>query len=121
MVHLVSPRLNFGCHFDNQLYLILGAAQDDVDDSVDVGDVDFSVTVHVGSSHVTISAQNNVDSSIYISNIDFTVAIHITQEYIFHNLSEIRIPVLISPVGIARSPQHMKRATRVITIEIPIE
>ena len=38
-----------------QLYLIPGAAQDDVDDSVDVGDVDFAITVHVGSNSVIIS------------------------------------------------------------------
>ena len=56
MVHLESPRFNLDCHFDNQLYLIPGAAQDDVDDSVDVGDVDFAITVHVGSNSVIISA-----------------------------------------------------------------
>ena len=56
MVHLESPRLNLGCHFDNQLYLILGTAQDNVDDSVDIGDVDFAITVHVGSNSVIISA-----------------------------------------------------------------
>ena len=49
-----SQRLNLGCHSDNQL--IPGAAQDDVDDSIDVGDVDFAITVHIGSCHVTISA-----------------------------------------------------------------
>ena len=47
--HLELPGLNGGYHFDNQLYLILGAAQDDVDDIVDVGDVDFAVTIDVGS------------------------------------------------------------------------
>ena len=59
MFLMESPRLNLGCHFDNQLYLIPGTAQDDVDDRVDVGDVDFAITVHVGSS-VIISAQNHV-------------------------------------------------------------
>ena len=116
MVHLVSPRLNLGCHFDNQLYLILGASQDDVDDGVDVGDVDFAITIHVSQKGATISAQNNVDDGIHISNIDFTVAIHVTLEYIFHNLPEIGIPVLISPVGISRPLHHMKRTTRAIRI-----
>ena len=44
-----SSVLNFGCHFDNQLYLIPGAVQDDVDNGIDVSNVDFTVTVHVGS------------------------------------------------------------------------
>ena len=88
-------RLNLGCHFDNQLYLIRCAAQDDVNQGVDVGDVDFSVTVHVGSNSVIISAQDDVDGGVYISNIDLKVTIHVAQEYIFHNLPEIGVPALI--------------------------
>ena len=95
--------LNPGCHFDNQLFLIPGAAQDDVDDGVDVGDVDFAITVHVGSSSVIISIQNHVDDGIHICNIDFTVAIHVANEYIVNNLSEIRIPALIGLVGTSHS------------------
>ena len=51
-----SPSLNLGDHFDNQLYLIPCAAQDDIDDSVDVGDVDFAIIVHVCQRGATISA-----------------------------------------------------------------
>ncbi len=78
--HLESPGLNGGCHFDNQLYLILGSVQDDVDDRVDVGDVDFAVTVHVGSSRASISAQNHVDDGIHIGNVDLKVKIHVANE-----------------------------------------
>ena len=52
------------CHYvpisvatiDNRFYSIIGAAQDDVDDSVDVCDVDFAITVHVGNNKATITA-----------------------------------------------------------------
>ena len=56
MFLMESPSLNLGDHFENQLYLILGAPQDHVDDSVDVGDVDFAITVHVCQRGATISA-----------------------------------------------------------------
>ena len=75
-----SPSLNPGCHFDNQLYLILGAFQDDVDDSVDVGDVDFAIAVHVCRIGATISVQDDADDGIYICNIDLKVAVHVTNE-----------------------------------------
>ena len=75
-----SPSLNPGCHFDNQLYLILGALQDDVDDSVDVGDVDFAIAVHVCRIGATISVQDDADDGIYICNIDLKVAVHVTNE-----------------------------------------
>ena len=52
----VSPRLNLGCRFDNQFYLIPGAVQNNGDDGVDVGDVDFAIAIHVGSSIVIIYA-----------------------------------------------------------------
>ena len=60
--------------------LIPGAVQDDVDEGVDVGDVDFAVTVHVGSRSVTISAQNHVDDGIHIGNIDLMVAVNVTRQ-----------------------------------------
>ena len=41
---------------DPVLYLIPGASQDDLDDGVDVGDVDFAIIVHVSPRCVTISA-----------------------------------------------------------------
>ena len=72
--------LNLGCHFGNRLYLIPGASQDDVDDGVDVGDVDFAIAIHVGSSIVTISAQNDIDDGIDVCNIDLTVAIHVARQ-----------------------------------------
>ena len=72
-----SPSLNLGCHFDNLLYLIPCAAQDDVDDSVHVGDVDFAVTVHV-TAGILATIQDDVDGGIDISNIDLSVAIHVT-------------------------------------------
>ena len=75
-----SPSFNLGCHFDNQLYLILGALQDDVDDSVDVGDVDFAIAVHVCRIGATISVQDDADDGIYICNIDLKVAVHVTNE-----------------------------------------
>ena len=48
-----QPTVNI---FDRQLNLIPGAAQDDVDDGVDVGNVDCAIAIHVGSSVVSISA-----------------------------------------------------------------
>ena len=71
--------LNLGCHFGNRLYLIPGASQDDVDDGVDVGDVDFAIAIHVGSSIVIISTQNHIDDGIHVCNVHFTVAIHVAR------------------------------------------
>ena len=106
--------LNLSCHFDNLLYLILGTIQDDVDDNVDVGDVDFAIAVHVGSRGAAVSAQNHVDGNVHISNVHFMVAVNVTHEYVIHNLFEIQIPVRDSTVGIGHPLQHMKRTTRVI-------
>ena len=60
--------------------LLIIAAQDGVDQGVDVGDVDFAITVHVGNRSTTILDHNHADDGIHISNIDFTVAIHVTSE-----------------------------------------
>ena len=54
---------------------ISGATEDDVDDGIDVGDIDFSITVHVAEWDV--------------------------KHQVFHNLSEIRIPVLLSSPDIS--------------------
>ena len=82
-----------------------------VNDGVDVGDIDFAITVDVtnqcaviivGSMAVAAAAtiDDNMDHIVDIGNVDLAISIHVSHEYIFHNLSEIRIPVLISPVCI---------------------
>ena len=78
MFLMESPRLNLGCHFDDQLYLILGAVQDDVNDSVDVGDVDFAITVHV-TAGILATIQDDVYDGIHISNIHLKVAVHVAK------------------------------------------
>ena len=59
------------------MFGLLIAAQDDGDDSIDVGDIDLAVTIHVGSCGITISSQDDGDDGIDISNIDLAVAIHV--------------------------------------------
>ena len=59
--------------------LILGTAQNEIDDGADVCDVDFSIPVHVGSSIVIISTQDDVYDGIDICDIDLTVAIHVAR------------------------------------------
>ena len=53
--------------------------EDDVDDRVDVGDVDFGVTVDVGV-RIGITRQDGFDNHIHIGNIDLTIPIHITRD-----------------------------------------
>ena len=97
----------------------LVASQDDIDDGVDIGDVHCSITVHVSCSGATISTQDDVDDSIHVSNIDYKIAVYVARHIklqIVNNLPEMGIPVLVSPVGISLPLQHMKRATRAISI-----
>jgi hypothetical protein len=61
--------------FDNQLYLILCAAQDDVYDGIDVCNIDLKVAVHVNCRGATISTQDDVYDGIHISNIDLKVTV----------------------------------------------
>ena len=74
-----SPSLNLGCQNDHQSYLILGSVQDDVYDSVDVGDVDFAITVDV-TAGILATIQDDVDGGIHVCNIDLTVAIHVARQ-----------------------------------------
>lgn len=115
------------CHYvpisvvtiDNRFYSIIGATQDDVDDSVDVSDVDFAITIHVGSSRAAITFQDDVNNGIHISDVHFEIAVHVATHIrlqIVNNLPKKGIPVLISPVGISHPLQHMKRTTRAISI-----
>ena len=48
-----------------------------VDEGIDVGNVDLTVTVHVGSRQ-SVNCQDGVDDRVDICNIDFTVAVHIS-------------------------------------------
>ena len=67
---LETPRLNLGCHFDNQLYSISCATQDDVDDGIYVGDVDFAITVYIGC-RVAAATKDGVDDGIHICYVHF--------------------------------------------------
>ena len=52
------------------------APQDDVDNLVHVGDVDFTVAVDVGA-RVAAAAQDHVNHSIDVGNVDFAIIVHI--------------------------------------------
>ena len=51
-------------------------AQDDVDDLVDVGDVNFTVVVDIGA-RATAAVQDHVNHSIDVGNVDFAIIVHI--------------------------------------------
>ena len=55
----------------------LNVAHDHIDEGIDVGDVDLTVTVHVGSGQ-SVKCQDGVNDRVDVGNIDFAVAVHIT-------------------------------------------
>ena len=54
-------------------------AQNDVDDGIDVGNVDFTVPVHVGS-HFRHIHKDNLKHRIDIGNVHLLVAIHVARD-----------------------------------------
>ena len=53
-------------------------AKDDIDDCVDIGNVDFTVSIDVRRSVAATVAQNHGDYYIHVSDIDLSVAVDIT-------------------------------------------
>ena len=94
--------------------LIPGALQEIVEQGGYVIDVDSAVLVAIGCQWRSLSSHQNIDQVSHVVDVDFAITVNVTHEYIFHNLPEIGIPVLISPVGISRPLQHMQRATRIV-------
>ena len=85
-----------------------------VNDNIDVGNVNLTITVYVCIVRRTITFQNDVDHSIDISNIDFAITVHIARlvvrHQVLHNLPEIGIPSLIGLISGSSPLRHMKRA-----------
>ena len=57
------------------------ASQDDINNSIHVGDSDLSVAVYIGSKCRAFNTQDDVGDGIDISNIDTAVAVHVTLKY----------------------------------------
>ena len=53
------------------------SAQDQVDEGVDVGDVDFAIGVDVGSRD-DVAVEDHVDDGVHIGNCHFAVKVHVT-------------------------------------------
>ena len=56
-----------------------GLLQDDVKDGVDVGNVDFTVIVHI-IHHTTTATQDDVNHSVDVGNVDLKVEVHVTPQ-----------------------------------------
>ena len=62
----------------NQICVIRGfLLEDEVDEGVDVGDVDFTVTIDVACGRC-ISTQYHVDDGIDVGDIDFAVTVDVS-------------------------------------------
>ncbi len=85
--------MQVSCEWNNdvQVWWILSIIEDVVDDGVDVGDVDLTVTVHVaddgptvpigvggaGVSTATAAVDDDVDDMINVGDVNHAVTIHI--------------------------------------------
>ena len=105
--------LNIGLVF---LSICKSVARDNaVDDQSDVADGNTAVTVHI-SSRVDIfpTIDDFVNKANHVANADLPVTIHITTySRHFHNLAEIRIPLVRSLIKRNRTCRHMKHPSRI--------
>ena len=56
-----------------------GAAQNDVDNGIDIGDVNFMVLIHIGSCGGAMAVKDDIDDCIDIGDVDLMVVIDIAR------------------------------------------
>ena len=54
------------------------ATQDDVDNGIDVGNIDFTVMVDI-SSIVIAATQHHIDHCIHVGNVDLAITVHVAR------------------------------------------
>ena len=58
-------------------------AEDDVNNSIDVGDINLTITIDIGTLSglvIYIATKNDVNDSVYISNIDLSIVIDVARQ-----------------------------------------